>query len=800
MLTSRKIPILLILSLFIFTVSFNSAIGINSVIITQKNDSIYSIELEFNPSDYIFSIEQTKTGPFACIELSDEGFNYIEGIPKLPTIRRFVEIPYEAQPEIELLDAYWQHTSLDELGLPNYIIPNQESKEKIPNQEQDFIFNNDFYSKDMLVPEKIAELIETGNIRSRSYALIEISPVRYNPSNGELLLMKSCKIQIHCQNTDMQRTLEKINRYYSQTYEQFFEKAFMNYNSYEVMNENRGQEGYLMIVYDDFKDEIQPLADWKEILGYDVTITKTSEVPGGSKKEDILNYIEDAYQNWANPPVFVLLVGDTEQIPTFTGIACYTATDLEYITIDGEDFLPDIYLGRFPASTESQVQNMVEKTLYYEIGNFSSDDWIKKAAFIASEDYYWIAEQTHNYVIENYMDPQDYESDKLYVHAYGATTQDLTDAINEGRSLAIYSGHGYYTSWTDGPPYGKSDVENLMNENMYPFVCSFACLTNAYDKDECFGETWVRQEDKAALAFWGSSADTYWYEDDYLEKMMFKAWLEDGLNWIGGMTDMALLYFYENYSGGGYSRYYFEAFNINGDPSVEIWNDTPNRAPFVPDSPEGPNDALERTEQTFAAYTTDFEDHKIYYKFDWGDDTTSIWYGPYNSSEMVEATHTWNQPGIFQVRVKAKDEYEKESLWSDPQTINIIDNLAPSAPEMEGAKIAKTGQYYDLTLRSSDYEGQDVYYYIDWGDGVIEYWFGPKNSSQPVIFSHKFKDTGSITIKTKAKDTLDEVSAENILNVFVLKNRAESKPFFLQLLNRLVDSFPVLKQLLLFLQ
>ena len=795
----RKIPILLILSLFLFTLSFNSVIGVNSAGSIQKNDNIYSIELEFNPSDYRFSTEQTKGGLFAGIELAGEGFNYVQGIPKLPTIRRFVEIPSDSQPEIELLDASWQQTSLHELGLPKYIIPNQYSKEKVPVRKQEFIFNQDFYLKDTLVPEKIAEILETGNIRSRSYAFIEISPVRYNPSNGELFLMKSCIIRIQCQDSNIQRTLERIDRFYSQTYEQFFEKALINYGSFDVTNEKRGQDGYLIIVYDDFKEEIQPLADWKEILRYDVTITKTSEIPGGSDKEDILNYIEDAYYNWENPPVYVLLVGDTEQIPTFTGIACYSATDLRYVTIDGEDFFPDMYLGRFPVSTESEVQNMVEKTLYYELGNFSSNDWIKKAAFIASEDYYWIAEQTHNYVIENYMEPQDYESDKLYVHAYGATTEDVTDAINDGRSLVIYSGHGYYSSWTDGPPYAKSDVKGLMNENMYPFVCSFACITNAYDQIECFGETWVRQEDKAALAFWGSSADTYWYEDDYLEKAMFKSWLEDGLYWIGGMTDMALVYFYQNYSGGGYSRYYFEAFNINGDPSVEIWNDAPNRAPFEPDNPEGPDNALERTEQTFSAYTTDFEDHKIQYKFDWGDGTTSIWFGPYESGETVEATHTWNQPGTFQVRVKAKDEHERESLWSDPHNLNIIDNLAPSAPEMEGPKVGKTGQYYDLSMSSSDFEGQDVYYYIDWGDGAIEYWFGPKNSSQTVTFSHKFKDAGSITITTKAKDTLDEISAESTLNILILKNRSQSEPFFLQVLNRLIDCFPVFKQLLMFL-
>jgi hypothetical protein len=280
---------------------------------------------------------------------------------------------------------------------------------------------------------------------------------------------------------------------------------------------------------------------------------------------------------------------------------------------------------------------------------------------------------------------------------------------------------------------------------------------------------------------------------------MFKAWLEDDLYWIGGMTDMALLYFYQNYSGGGYSRYYFEAYNINGDPSVEIWNDDPNRAPFEPDSPEGPDDGMEDLEHTFTASTTDFEDHLMFYMFDWGDNTNNEWFGPYSSGEIVVQTHIWEDPGIYQVRVIAKDQYNRESDWSEPHTFNVIDNLPPTAPEMDGKKIASTGETYEITMRSSDPENQNVYYYIDWGDGVIEYWFGPKNSSEFVTFTHKFKQSGLIGITTKAKDSMDEISLESIFNVYVLKSRVRTNPFSLQLFNRIFEHFPILKQILLIL-
>ncbi len=801
MLKKTKKIVLLILSFFLFLASIISAVSTTSQHVKNvKNiDNGYknfSLELTFNSGEFEFEIVKTEFGLFASIVLPGAGFNYHEGKAKLPTIRRFVEIPYEANPVITITKMSWDYTSLEKLNLPIYIVPCQSSSEKIPKEQQEFLFDEDFYLLDSFFPEDIVKIDEIGYIRARRLALIEISPVQYNPSTGELKLMNFCEIKIDFQNSNMIETREKIERYYSPTYEKLFEHIFINYKSFEKELLNRKQECYLIIIDDAFYDEIQPLANFKEYLDFDVKITKTSEIPGGSNKESITNYIEDAYYNWNNPPVFILLVGDTQQIPTFTGSASPTATDLYYVAIDGNDYFPDINIGRFPASEEIHVETMVEKTLYYEIGNFTSNDWIKKASFMASTEYHWISEETHNFVIDNYLNPSNYSCDKLYSYRYGATTQDIHDAVNDGRSLVVFSGHGIASGWTDGPPFDRSDVKDLMNENMYPFVCSHACYTNSFDQIECFGETWLREEDKAAFAFWGSSAKTYWDEDDILEKGMFQAWWDDGLEWIGGMTDMALLYLFENYSGGGFTKYYFEVYNIIGDPSVLIWSDNPNRSPYEPDKPNGPLQGLEKVDHTFSANTTDPEDNNIFYQFDWGNDVYSKWYGPFNSSVTVEATYAWGEPGEYEVCVWAKDVHDKKSDWSEPHIITILDNKPPSAPTMQGKRVVKTGEPYDLTISSKDPEGHNVSYYIDWGDGDIEYWLGPYNSGKKVTFSHYFNDGGTLTINTTARDELFDESPEQSLKIFIIKNRIHTSSSFQQVFTRIFDIFPILKQIL----
>ncbi len=54
----------------------------------------------------------------------------------------------------------------------------------------------------------------------------------------------------------------------------------------------------------------------------------------------------------------------------------------------------------------------------------------------------------------------------------------------------------------------------------------------------------------------------------------------------------------------------------------------------------------------------------MWYKWDWGDGQQSDWLGPYESGEEASATHSWDVSNTYQIKVKAKDIYDAESLWS----------------------------------------------------------------------------------------------------------------------------------------
>ena len=65
----------------------------------------------------------------------------------------------------------------------------------------------------------------------------------------------------------------------------------------------------------------------------------------------------------------------------------------------------------------------------------------------------------------------------------------------------------------------------------------------------------------------------------------------------------------------------------------------------------------------------DNEPDEIYYMIDFGDGTYSKWINSYVIKENI-ASHSWNRPGKYDIKIKASDIYGMESDWSDPFTIH----------------------------------------------------------------------------------------------------------------------------------
>jgi PKD repeat protein len=138
---------------------------------------------------------------------------------------------------------------------------------------------------------------------------------------------------------------------------------------------------------------------------------------------------------------------------------------------------------------------------------------------------------------------------------------------------------------------------------------------------------------------------------------------------------------------------------INGPPN---WNFTTgsevNHPPEKPSKPSGPTTGYRGETYTYTTSTTDQDEgDQIKYYFDWGDET-GTWTGYYNSGQTAHASHSWDSVDTYNVTVKAQDEHEVESDWSDTLSVQIK-NRPPYTPSDPDPYDGKTGvEWPDLTL------------------------------------------------------------------------------------------------------
>ena len=129
---------------------------------------------------------------------------------------------------------------------------------------------------------------------------------------------------------------------------------------------------------------------------------------------------------------------------------------------------------------------------------------------------------------------------------------------------------------------------------------------------------------------------------------------------------------------------------------------------------------------------------------------------------------------------------------------NISEFQPPSIPSINGPTNGKQGTPYTFTFTSIDSDGDDVSYYIDWGDSIVQEWVGPYVSGEEVTIKHRWNEQGAYTIKAKTKDVFNEESDWATLQVTMQRGKQSITQTFFKLLEKTIDVFPQLACLLLF--
>jgi len=178
----------------------------------------------------------------------------------------------------------------------------------------------------------------------------------------------------------------------------------------------------------------------------------------------------------------------------------------------------------------------------------------------------------------------------------------------------------------------------------------------------------------------------------------------------------------------------------------------------------------------------------VLYEWDWDND------GEYDESHTIPtAIKTWAEGGNYSVTLRIKD--NDDGMDIETKIVYVIADEPPNTPEISGSTNGKAGEEYDYTFITTDPDGDNVSYWIDWGDDDNTGWIGPYSSDEEVTLSHTWSEQGTYTIKAKAKDIYDAESNWAELGVSMPKDRAINTPFKWFLQNH-PNLFPVLRYLL----
>jgi len=121
-------------------------------------------------------------------------------------------------------------------------------------------------------------------------------------------------------------------------------------------------------------------------------------------------------------------------------------------------------------------------------------------------------------------------------------------------------------------------------------------------------------------------------------------------------------------------------------------------------------------------------------------------------------------------------------------------NNPPLIPEIDGPKTGKLGIEYEFIFNATDPDGDDIKYFIDWGDKNTK-WTGYNPSGTEIKVKHSWSKEGTYNITAKAKDIYGTEGPEGTLTVVMPNTKPFSFNFNLPgwFFERFLNAFPLLK-------
>lgn len=289
----------------------------------------------------------------------------------------------------------------------------------------------------------------------------------------------------------------------------------------------------------------------------------------------------------------------TKCTPEPTNTQHYVATDNYYATMDGaNDLVPEMFLGRLSVDTASQAMKRVDDIIRYEKDPVSDATFYNSmvvAAEFEDKDIYFVAGDAKPHCKRNTYEDKRFTQtsedtalflshttfginksvDRIYwaesavtptywcnkpdnfgggpagnpgtaipssLTSWNGTGGDIVTALNSGRFLLTYRGHGARDFWRD-PKFDAQTFQSLSNGHKLPVIWSLSCQTGWFDNETdyywvmgepyptdltsntflCFSEQWERRPSGGAIGIVAGTRVTFGFLNEHLSWGMLDA-------------------------------------------------------------------------------------------------------------------------------------------------------------------------------------------------------------------------------------------------------------------------------------
>ena len=353
--------------------------------------------------------------------------------------------------------------------------------------------------------------------------------------------------------------------YYFSTDAQLFSPVSFALAEPEDLTANPSQADNIIISPDEFLVQAQALADmYFSDFGKRSRVVRQTDIfnqfnGGHPDPAAIRQYLRYAYQFYPEPAISsVTLLGlGTIDWRNFSGQAnpknkimvyqrSLTASDDYYVMLTQSAY-PELAIGRYPVTNANELNNMMSNLQNY-VRNPQGGWWRNSMVFLgddlfngSSNSYENIhtrqtqeaADVVHPSILVDKIFAWEYEYDE-FQNKPGAR-DDMVSAINDGRLVWYYIGHGSYDKLGAEDYFnGASDMGRFNNPRKLPFFMAASCKVSHFDywTFESLGQKTVLLDNRGAIASYSATRISAPYNNAPMMQFVLQN-LANGRNPVG---------------------------------------------------------------------------------------------------------------------------------------------------------------------------------------------------------------------------------------------------------------------------